>query len=325
MPPLLKVINKSPIQTAYEELTAQGALAKKLNARRDVNTTQDFVFWEAKDSVINDYSAFTDLKNGNWSRYNGINQRVLTNRREKASFLGDKNFDYDNMSTADIAYYEDFLGFIKKAVNSVGHAVRSVATGVAHGARSVGLDIAHGTRDVAVGAAHDIHTVQGDMNKVVLKLHSDEDKQINRIFKDVGHGVEAGLKAAEPYWKVIATAVVVVVLCYTGVGIPAALAIGSAALTGLDAIKSPTPYLAPQVGDGSGGGDGSGDVGDGGDDTGYGDQPDPNQSQSIADQQAQAQADAAIAHKKKLIYIGVGVVTVIAVIGIVWWYKKHKK
>jgi len=315
-PKLLSVINKTHTQKVYEELTAQGALAKKLNARRDIDTTHDFPFWEAKDSVIND-----------WSAFNALHNQVLTNRAKHgiSSFVGDKNFDYDNMSSADIQYYEDFLGGIFK---KIGHAVGKVGTDIGHGARSVALATAHGVRDVAVGAAHDVRDVQGDMNKEVLKLHSEEDKQIDKILKDVGHGVETGLKAAEPYWKVIATAVVVAALCYTGVGIPIALAIGSATLTGLDSIKAPTPYLAPQAGDGGGEG-GADDSGDGGDDSGDGTSDQPNdQSQRIQQQQAQAQAEAdaqaaqqAHALKKKVIYISLAVV---AVIGIVWWYKKHK-
>jgi len=323
MPPLLKVINKSPVQTAYEELTAQGALAKTLNGKHDINTTQDFPFWEAKDSVINDYSAFTDLKNGNWSRYNGINQRVLINRREKASFLGDKNFDYDNMSTADIAYYEDFLGFIKKAVNSVGHAVRSVAVGAAHGVRDVTVGAAHDVRNVAVDATHDVRNTATDVGKEAVKLHNAQDKEIDKVLKGVGHGVEGGLKAVEPYWKVIATAAIVAGLAMTGVGIPLALSIGAAALTGLDSIKPAIPYLSPLAGDGGGG-----DSGDDGDETGEdgGDDQQPtDQSQSLQQQQEQAEADAAQAaeaRKKKIIYIAIAV---IAVIGIVWWYKKHKK
>lgn len=305
-PKLFQLINKTPLQQVYEDLTKQGALAKKLNAHRDLDTTHDFDYWEAKDSVIND-----------WSAFNAIERRVMENRAKYSSFVGDKSFDYENMSMADIAYYEDFLGGILK---KIGHA----ATSVAHGVRSVATDAAHGVRDVAQDAAHATRTGVTDVAHVDRAVLTDTGHIARSAALDVAHDARAVGKAAAPYWKVILTAALVATLAATGVGIPLALAIGGAALSGLDSIQPKTPYLTPEAGDG-GGGDG-GDDGDGAGDDDSGEPTDQSQSiaaqqQAQADQQAQAAAIAAASHKKKLILIAAGVVAAIIVI---WWIRRKK-
>jgi len=196
-PKLFSQINKSPLQQIYEQ-TKQGALADKLNEQRDLNTTHDFIFWEAKDSGIND-----------WSAFNALDRQVQANRIKYQSFLGDPGFDYDNMSAADIEFYEDFLGFIKKAVQGVGHAVgsaaktvahatSSVAVGAVHDVRNVAVGAAHGVRDVAVGAANDVRNVAVDAAHSGRTVADDVHKVGDKVLKDVGHGIEGGLKAAEP-------------------------------------------------------------------------------------------------------------------------------
>ena len=325
------------------------AMVKKLNQRRDINTTHDFEYWIANDADLND-----------WSAFNAIHRKVLANRKFFNNFSGNKDVDFTNLSDAEIQFYSDFLGInfkkighaIGSAATSVAHVVRDGAVGVAHGARSAGLAVAHGGRAVGLAVAHTVRDGAVDVAHASRSVglgvaHSGRSVglAVAHTGRDIGvgfaHGARAVGKAVAPYWKVLASAAVVVVaaaLSATGIGIPAGAALFAASFSALNAIPSGTPDLPP--GFGAGGGDlgSGGGVGVGGEMLPGTDPNDPNDPENpdnndtgegYYQQQAQANQDfqqqeavlqAQAKHKKLM--IGAGIVGAVVII---YWFFIRKK
>lgn len=340
----LKVINitkppaavppKAPKPAKPDQVTL---LAKKLNGSRDMNKTHAFEFWVAYQHDINNFNKF--------SGYNPVLHRSILSKWN--NFYGETEPNFTNLTVAETAYYSDFSSFLginlKKTFGSIGHAFGWVGNEVGHAGKWVGneashaagfvahsaVDIAHDVRNVAVGAAHDVRNVTvegahglGHAVKFERNLETRLHKFVVKETSQVGHAVA-------PYWKIIATAAICTVLIMTGVGIPVALAIGSALLTGLDAIKAPVPPL--EMGAGSGGGE-AGPTGDGSGFPSSG--GDPSNGVSEADQQAlaaqqqaaqQAQADYAAAQAKHI--KKVAIIVAISIVGVIVAYLiyRHKK
>ncbi|MGZ3983431.1 MAG: hypothetical protein ACXVJE_19540 [Mucilaginibacter sp.] len=330
-------VNQNPGTVKPRRLSKAQKLARELNRNRDLNTAHDFDFIALKDTDITDDSAF-----------NGIWAKIAENRKTYNNFSGDPAIDFTNLTPAEIQYFSDycseFLGInfkkighaLGSAATDVGHAVRGGAVAVAHVSRDFGTVVGHGARAAGLAVAHVGRDIGQDVGKVAGKGATAVGHVSRDIAVDVAHGTRAvGLatahgaraagKAVAPYWKVIGTAALVAVLAATGVGLPIALSIGAAALTGLDAIQPAQPELPAGFGAGAtmGGSDGGGFPSVGGDDpqtdddTAQSDAPTPHdeqEAQAQADEEtAQAEADAK-AHTKKLMLWGGAIVAIIVAV-----------
>lgn len=315
-------------------------VVKSLNENRDLNTTHDFDFWIARDSELNDVSAF-----------NGIHAKVLANRSYFNNFSGDPKVDFTNLSPAEIQFYSDFLGInfkkighaLGSAATSVGHAARGVALTTAHAVRDVSVDVAHGARYLATGAVHGVADLGTDVGHVTRDAALDVAhaartaeqqgiKHLEKQWKDT----ENIVKAIAPYYRTILPILAMVALAFVpGVGWAADAAIGSALFAGLNAIPRDQPQLPADFGSGGSMGDngeGSGfPLGDGDYTDDDGNPEDNGEGLTIQDQQnmrAQAQAaneqqlalEQAAAHKKKLIMWGAGIIGTIILI----WFIRRK-
>jgi hypothetical protein len=286
-------------------------IVNQLNADRDINTTHDFDYWIFRDEEILDTQAFTGMVQKN---------------SEFFQFVGNQGWDPNTIDISDVTeYYEDFLGInfkkigkaIGGAATDVAHGVRSVAVGAAHDARDLADNTADVTRDAAVDVAHAGRTAG------LAAAHTERNFAV-----DVAHLQRAEFEAVKPYWKPILGVAAMAVLIASGVGIPAALAIGGALLTGLNQIgkTQQQPYIPA---DGDGGGmpdDGSDGMPDGADlddpgDTGEGLTPQEQQA-AVAQHNADLQAEAeAVARKKKILIYSAAIMAVV----VIYWFFIRKK
>jgi hypothetical protein len=306
---------KNPIR--HEE-----RIVERLNDNRDMNTTHDFQYFTLDPATAEEYSAFTNIHN------------KVMRARTGSSFLGDNYFNTHELSAADIEFYDDFIGrhssFLGINFKKIGKAIGHAATDVGHAARSVVDDTGHAVRNVAEGAAHTVRAGADDVAHGTRTIGLGVAHGYRAAGLAVAHEQRAEFNAVKPYWKEIAAAAVIGVLAATGVGLPAAIALGGALLTGLNSI--PANQDAPFVpnGAGSGAGMGEGGMADGGPDdsddedtgdTGAGLTPGEVAARQQAEARQDGQEDAMAAGKKKLMLYG-GVVIALVV---VYWFFIRKK
>jgi hypothetical protein len=328
-----------PLTPRYDEETIQ---AMKLNAKRDLNRAHPFQFWVAYQNQINDFGDYSKPGVPIYKNYSpDMHAAILRkwklsyvnsgNGRLSSSFYGsDGPKDFTNWTDAEIYYYSSFSDFLginfKKIFHNIGHAIGSVGSDIGRAAKWTGLEVsdaAHWASQEHAKVGEALHikppsALGNEAKHFIGWLTTEKNKSTGEINKV--------LHAVEPYWKVIATAgLVVLSIASFGIAAPLAISMGAALLTGLDQIKPPEPPLGGGDGIGPDSGGGAGFLPDGTDDGG-GTTPEQAAAAQAAYEQQQAAYQEAVKKHRKLVIMILGAAIAAVIISIViWHHKKHKK